>query len=115
MSLEENIKKWVSIDNQLKTVTEKAKELREAKNTMEEVILEYVETKKMNNATINISDGKLRFVSTKQTAPLTLKYVEECLTNCIKNEEQVGIIMNHIKEAREIKYVPDIKRTYNNS
>jgi len=115
MSLEENIKKWVSIDNQLKTVTDKAKELREAKNTMEEVILEYVEAKKMNNATINISDGKLRFVSTKQTAPLTLKYVEECLTNCIKNEEQVGIIMNHIKESRETKYVPDIKRTYNSS
>lgn len=115
MSLEENIKKWVSIDNQLKTVTDKAKELREAKNTMEEVILEYVEAKKMNNATINISDGKLRFVSTKQTAPLTLKYVEECLTSCIKNEEQVSIIMNHIKESRETKYVPDIKRTYNNS
>ena len=115
MSLEENIKKWVSIDNQLKTVTDKAKELREAKNTMEEVILEYVEAKKMNNATINISDGKLRFISTKQTAPLTLKYVEECLKECIKNEEQVTTIMNHIKESREIKYVPDIKRTYNNS
>lgn len=113
MSLEENIKKWVSIDNQLKTVTDKAKELREAKNNMEEVILEYVESKKMNNATINISDGKLRFVSTKQTAPLTLKYIEECLTNCIKNEEQVVMIMNHIKESRETKYVPDIKRTYN--
>ena len=115
MSLEENIKKWVSIDNQLKTVTDKAKELREAKNNMEEVILDYVEAKKMNNATINISDGKLRFVSTKQTAPLTLKYVEECLASCIKNEEQVSLIMTHIKESRETKYVPDIKRTYNNS
>jgi hypothetical protein len=113
MSLEENIKKWVSIDNQLKTLTEKTKEVRELKNNTEQVILDYVETKKMNNATINISDGKLRFVSTKQTAPLTLKYVEECLSNCIKNEEQVVTIMNYIKESREIKYVPDIKRTYN--
>jgi hypothetical protein len=114
MSLEENIKKWVSIDNQLKTLNEKTKELREMKNNTEELILEYVETKKMSNATVNISDGKLRFVSTKQTAPLTLKYVEECLSNCIKNEEQVTSIMNYIKESREIKYVPDIKRTYNN-
>jgi hypothetical protein len=114
MSLEENIKKWVSIDNQLKTLNEKTKELREMKNNAEELILEYVETKKMTNATVNISDGKLRFVSTKQTAPLTLKYVEECLSNCIKNEEQVTSIMNYIKESREIKYVPDIKRTYNN-
>lgn len=114
MSLEENIKKWVSIDNQLKTLNEKAKELRESKNNTEQIILEYVETKKMNNATVNISDGKLRFVSTKQTAPLTLKYVEECLKHCINNEDQVTKLMDYIKEAREIKYVPDIKRTYNN-
>jgi hypothetical protein len=114
MSLEENIKKWVSVDNQLKTLNDKTKELREIKNNTEQVILEYVETKKMNNATVNISDGKLRFVSTKQTAPLTLKYVEECLKNCIKSEEQVASIMEYIKETREVKYVPDIKRTYNN-
>jgi hypothetical protein len=114
MSLEENIKKWVSFDNQLKTLNEKTKELREIKNSTEQQILDYIETKKMNNATVNISDGKLKFVSTKQTAPLTLKYVEECLSNCIKNEEQVTTIMNHIKESREVKYVSDIKRTYNN-
>ena len=113
MSLEENIKKWVSFDNQLKTLNEKTKELREIKNSTEQQILDYVETKKMNNATVNISDGKLKFVSTKQTAPLTLKYVEECLSNCIKNEEQVTTIMNYIKESREVKYVSDIKRTYN--
>jgi len=114
MSFEQQIQQWVTIDNQLKTLNEKTKELREMKNNTEELILEYVETKKMTNATVNISDGKLKFVSTKQTAPLTLKYVEECLANCIKNEEQVNSIMNYIKESREIKYIPDIKRTYNN-
>jgi hypothetical protein len=113
MSLEENIKKWVALDNQLKTLSDKTKELREARSTTEELILEYVETKKMNNATVNISDGRLRFVNTKQTAPLTLKYVEECLLHCIKKEEQVTLIMDYIKETREVKYVPDIKRTYN--
>jgi hypothetical protein len=113
MSLEENIKKWVSIDNQLKTINDKAKELREMKNNAEQLILDYVETKNMSNATVNISDGKLKFVSTKQTAPLTLKYIEDCLSKCIKNEEQVSLLMNYIKETREVKYIPDIKRTYN--
>jgi len=112
MSLEENIKKWVSIDNQLKTLNEKVKDLRETKNNTEQFILDYVDENKMNNATINISDGKLKFVNNKQTAPLTLKYVEECLTHFVKNEEQVELIMNYIKETREIKYVPDIKRIY---
>ena len=110
MSLEENIKKWVALDNQLKTIQEKTKQLRDERNTLEEGILSYVETNNLGNATVNISDGKLRFVSTKQTAPLTLKYVEECLTKCIGNPAQVTQIMKVVKESREVNYTADIKR-----
>ena len=110
MSFEENIKKWVALDTQLKTVNERVKQMRDEKNTLEEDIMGYVETNKLTNATVNISDGKLRFVSAKQTAPITLKYVEECLKKCIGNENQVGQIMKVIKESREVKYTADIKR-----
>ena len=75
MSFEENIKKWVVIDNQLKILNEQAKQMRKDKNTMEESIMTYVETNQLKNATINITNGKLRFVNTKQTTPLTLKYI----------------------------------------
>jgi hypothetical protein len=110
MSFEENIKKWVALDNQLKTLTEKTKQMRDDKNRLEEGIMTYVETNKLANATVNISDGKLRFVTSKQTAPLTLKYVEECLSKCIGNEQQVEKIMKFVKESREVKYSSDIKR-----
>jgi hypothetical protein len=70
----------------------------------------YVETNSLSNATVNISDGKLRFVTAKQTAPLTLKYVEECLLKCIGNQNQVTQIMKIIKDSREVKYTADIKR-----
>lgn len=113
MSFEENIKKWVWIDNQLKTVNDRAKQLRDEKNTMEETIMTYVETNNLSNATINITDGKLRFVSTKQTAPLTLKYVEECLGKCISNPAQVKQVMQVIKDNRDVKYSSDIKRQVN--
>jgi hypothetical protein len=114
MSFEENIKKWVALDNQLKTLTDKTKQLRDEKNSMEETIMNYVETNKLTNATINITDGKLRFVSTKQTPPLTLKYVEDCLSKCIGNAGQVKQIMQVIKDSREVKYSADIKRYVNN-
>jgi hypothetical protein len=112
MSFEENIKNWVMIDNQIKTLHEKTRELRENKNTMEENIINYVKTNKLTNAIVSISDGKLKFVNTKQTAPLTLKFVEECLAKCIKSEDQVKQIVNYIKESREVKYISDIKRYY---
>jgi hypothetical protein len=110
MSFEENIKKWVALDTQLKTVNERVKQMRDEKNTLEEGIMTYVETNNLSNATVTISDGKLRFVSAKQTAPITLKYVEECLSKCIPNADQVGKIMQVIKESREVKYTSDIKR-----
>jgi hypothetical protein len=110
MSFEENIKKWVALDNQLKTIHERTKQLRDEKNTLEEGIMTYVETNKLTNATVNISDGKLRFVSAKQTAPLTLKHVEECLLKCIGSQNQVNHIMQIIKDSREVKYTADIKR-----
>ena len=85
MSFEENIKKWVLIDNQIKSFNEKNKQLRDDKNAIEEFILSYAESNKLTNATINITGGKLRFVNTKQSQPLTMKYVEECLSKCISN------------------------------
>lgn len=114
MSFEENIKTWVTLDNQLKSLNEKSKKVRDDKNNLEEGIMGYIETNNLNNATVNISDGKLRFVSTKQTSPLTLKYVEECLMKCIGNQDQVTQLMKVIKESREVKYSADIKRYTNN-
>jgi hypothetical protein len=112
MSFEKQVQEWVSIDNEIKVLNNKIKDLRERRTTNENDILTYVEKNKLNQATINISDGMLRFVKVKQTAPLTLKYVNECLEKCIKNKEQVDYVMTLIKDSREMKYTNDIKRTY---
>jgi hypothetical protein len=115
MSFEESIKNWVTTDNKIRSLNEELKALREERNNANETIMAYVETNKLANATVKISDGKLRFTSARQTAPLTLKYLNECLTKCIQNEEQVGLIMKYIKESRNVKYMPDIKRSYENN
>lgn len=112
MSFEDKIKKWVHLDNQLKLVNDKVKEIKQEKDNIEEQIIHYVDENNLNNATAKISGGKLKFVETKQTSPLTLKYIKECLSECIENQEQVDLILNYIKDNREIKYSKDIKRTY---
>lgn len=115
MSFEESIQKWVSLDNQLRSLYDKTKKLREDKNNIEDGIIKYVDTHNLQNSLVKISDGKLKFTTVKQTNPLTLKYVDECLGKCIKNPEQVKLIMNYIKESRNYKNVPDIKRFYSNN
>jgi hypothetical protein len=111
---QEKVQEWVSLDNQIKKLNDKTRELRDKRNQNEEIILQYVETENLSNATVKISDGKLRFTSSRQIQPLTFKHVEDCLIKCIQNPEQVEKIMAYIKETRDIKYIPDIKRTYHN-
>ena len=70
MSFEGQIQQWVSIDNQLKQLNEKSKELREKRNVLEQNITTYANNNKL--------------------------------------------IMEHIKQKRNIKVVPEIKRFSNN-
>ena len=113
MSFEQHIQQWVSVDNQMKQLTDKMKELRDKKNTLNDVIFNHVDNANLANTLVQISDGKIKFIKTKDTQQLTFKYLEICLGEIIKNEDQVNKIVEYVKNKREIKYVPEIKRFYN--
>ena len=111
-NFEDDIKEWVSIDNELKKINERAKELREKKANKTELIVDYVE--ELNtNPVVQISDGQLRFITSKYTSPLTFKHVQSCLERCLNNKEDVDYIIKYIKESRTTTHSLDIKRLYN--
>ena len=114
MSFEQKIQQWVQLDNQLKQINEKTKELREKRNILEENITSYASSNNLSNKTVQISDGNLKFTNTKVPEPLTFKYLEKTLSEVIKNESQIKLIMEHIKQKRTVKIVPEIKRFSNN-
>lgn len=114
MSFENQIQQWVQLDNQLRQINEKTKELREKRNALEQSITNYASSNNLSNSTVQISDGKLKFANTKVPEPLTFKYLEKTLSEVIKSESQVKLIMEHIKQKRAIKVVPEIKRFSNN-
>ena len=107
-----SIKAWVEVDNEIKILNNRARELREERREIQDEIMEYVETNKLSNATVNISDGQLKFANVRQQSTLTYTHVKNCLMDCIQSEEDVKKIMKYIKQKREVKYVPDIKRSY---
>jgi len=112
MDLSQHIKEWVNYDNQIKLHSNKMKELRLRKSQLTESIFDYAEKNNLQNAVIEISDGKLKFKNIKQTSPLNFKFLEKCLNECIDNEKNVKDIINYIKQKREIKFYNDIKRSY---
>lgn len=111
-TLELKIKRWVELDNQIKATSEGVRDIRTEKAVINDEILEIIEEKQLGKATVNISDGKLRFVQTKTTAPLTLTYIEKCLSELITNGKQVEQIMAYIKKKRDTKTIMEIKRVY---
>lgn len=114
MSFEEQIQKWVTIDNQMKLLNERMKELRDKKTVLSQNINEHIETNNLSASVVKLSDSQLKFIKVKDTQQLTFKYLETCLHEIIKNENQVNTIVDYVKNKREVKYVPEIKRLYNN-
>ena len=111
---ENHIKQWVQFDNQLKELNERTRELREKRNNLEKTLTNYATSNNLSSSTVQISDGKLKFTNTRVPEPLTFKYLEKTLGEVIKNETQVNLIMDHIKQKRGIKVVTEIKRFSNN-
>jgi hypothetical protein len=107
----ENVKQWIILDNQMKLYNDKLKELRKAKNDIENTILDHVNKHSLTNSIVKITDGKLKFGEYKQTSPISLKYVEQCIVKCL-GEEKVKQIMEFIKKNREVKSSLEIKRIY---
>ncbi len=114
MSFENKVQQWVQLDNQLKKLNEQVKQLRDQRNSLETNLTSYAKTNNMSDSTIKVNNDRLKFVDTKVPEPLTFKYLEKTLGEIIKNESQVQLIMEHIKQKRNIKIVPEIKRFSNN-
>ena len=107
MSLETNIKKWVSLDNDIKLLSQQIKELRIEKNSYNSTILEYIEEKNLENATIKIGNGKLKFIDVNQQQPLTYKFICECLYNYFDNiNDSIGhdIVFYYCEEIDKVVY-----------
>ena len=112
-AFDKQIQKWIELDNKLKKINNEIKTTREMKNDLEASIMDIVANKKLLNTSISTTDGRLRFIETKSSNPLSLTFVEQCLHEIIPNASQVQHILKYIKEKREIKINPEIKRYYN--
>ena len=109
-AFDKQIQKWIELDNKLNS---EIKTTREMKNDLEASIMDVVNNKKLLNTSVATMDGRLRFIETKISNPLSLTFIEKCLNEIIPNGSQVQYILKYIKDKREIKINSEIKRYYN--
>jgi hypothetical protein len=108
----EKIQQWVAIDSQLKIIHEKTRDIRNKKTQLLEEISQYVQNNKIQNTSIEITDGSLKFYEKKEYSGLTYSYIEDCLGKIIADKKHVEHIMNFLKENRQVKTSFDIRRNY---
>lgn len=111
MNFEQSIQEWVTLDNQIKLLNEKMKELRDKKTDVNDKIFDYAKKNNLSNTTIQITDGKLKLANSNVPAPITFKYLEKSLGEIIKDESQVKSILEYLKQKRDVKVVYEIKRS----
>tara|TARA_B100000902_G_scaffold398667_2_gene466312 strand:- start:308 stop:661 length:354 start_codon:yes stop_codon:yes gene_type:complete len=114
MNIEDNLKQWVNLDNEYTNISNKLKEIRIKKNDLTNTIISQFHEKNIKNPTINISDGKLNLIDTKQANTLTFKFLETCLDEYFNNNnDKTKEVIDFIKSKRNFTLVTSIKRTSN--
>jgi hypothetical protein len=114
-TLEKSVQEWVSLDNQIKLLTEKTKQLRERREQVGGQISSSLEERNKQHMPIQISDGRLRMTKTRIAQPLTFQYLQKSLNQMINNETKVSQIIDYVKKNREIKEVVEIRRYTNDT
>lgn len=107
--LENKLKKWIEIDEIISSKNDEIKELKLKKNELNDELFEIIETNSLQKSTFKINNNYIKYNTVKQTAPITLKYLESCLNDLIDDEEQIENIMTYIKSKRQTKLVNELK------
>jgi hypothetical protein len=113
MNFENNIKTYITLDDNIQELNEKIKKLKNEKNILHNEILNYIQNNNLENVTIKIKNGKINFTTYKQPQFLTYKYLRDCFDTFFKDKNISNNLINFIKNNREIKYTKELKRTYN--
>jgi hypothetical protein len=104
------VKQWVALDKQLKYVNEKTRQIRESKAKLSKDICAYIQSKKWEHRTIDLADEELKFIEKREYSPLSFAYIEECLDEIIADKDQVDLIIDYLKDHREIRVSTEIRR-----
>ena len=122
MNLEENVQKYIKIEDEIKKRMIELNKLREYKTSITSFIIADLEKEKHKESKDNKEKGhytyvsrnnvniKIKMVELKTFNPLTFTFLKKCLLEIIPKPHQVDQIIEYVKTNRESKIISDIKR-----
>jgi len=109
-----DIKQWVTLDDQLKQTSKLVKQIRKKKNEVGLEIQEYMEQNEIQDKDINLSDGKIKYYVSKRTCGMSKTYIENSLTLYYNGDAtKAQEVTNYIYANRESTEARTLKRVKN--
>jgi hypothetical protein len=103
------VKKYLEVDNTLRDVREKVKEMTSNKKKYEDYILNYLQS--INESVIDVPDGKLRRNVSKTVSPLKKELIHKSLVEIIGDSTKACEITDKIISSRPTIERITLKRT----
>ena len=103
--------KWLAIDDQIREMRAKSKDLTKQKKEHEEFILSFLEN--VGEKELAVSDGKLRRNVSKSKKPISKEWIQKSLNDLIQDKTKATTKTDHIINNRETVERINLKRTKN--
>jgi len=107
----EAVKKYLDVDDKLRDIKEKTKNLNAEKKLKEEFILEYLQN--IDEKVIDVADGKLRRNISKTQAPLKKETIQKALVDIVGDANKATSMTDQIIKSRPTIERITLKRTKN--
>jgi len=107
----ESVKRYLEVDDKLKEIKEKTKNLNTEKKQKEEFILNYLQT--IDEKVIDVADGKLRRNISKTQAPLKKETIQKALIDIVGDANKATAMTEQIIKSRPTIERVTLKRTKN--
>ena len=105
----ENVKTWLDIDNQIRSLQKEIRDRRKLKKELTQSLVGIMKTQDID--ALNVPDGQLIYNKTKTKAPLSKKHLLVSLAQFFKNDQRmVDELSKYIMETRQEKEKENIKR-----
>ncbi len=107
----QSVKKYLEVDDKLREIKEKTKNLNAEKKEKEDFILNYLQS--IDEKVVDVADGKLRRNITKSQVPLKKEYIQKALSEIIGDSAKATTMTEHIIKSRPTVEKITLKRTKN--
>ena len=104
-----NVKTWLDIDNQIRTLQKEIRDRRKQKKELTQSLVGIMKTQDID--ALNVPDGQLIYNKTKSKSALSKKHLITSLAQYFKNDKRLADeLTKFIMDSREEKEKENIKR-----